>query len=597
MQISVPQSKWILVWDLCVAGLIVFPILTGGVWIHTPTFKAELTELAVPVLLVALFGVIIQYGFKKPLLEGSFFIRVSLSLWKFWENAVARNPRRILWTGSLIVGLLYSWVSLRRHWAFQSSSYDLGIFTNAIWQLVFRGEYISSVKDGMNLFSDHQSPLFWLLGPFYYLFPKPETLLVLQGFGLATGGVALYWIGKSDLFLRAGVRAGVLAALPLMYWAYLPLRNANRFDFHPEVFMLPLFLWAIAWFQTTLVKKGGFDRALGFGVSLFFFILALGAKESAPCVAVGIGLALLVWAGRCTQKVRLRILGCLIIALSALVFYFDTQILPRWLGGGYAYQENYSQFGSGLRDVFLAPFIHPVAFWTQILGIARLKFLFWTLAPLAFLPLLNWRTMIAALPGYLILFMSSGDLRVQMIYHYSIEPSVGLFWALPLGFEKFLNLKGSTRYWSWASVWVVFWVLLAFGRSELYWIRQYTPTEHQEWLLTEFVPSMTSETSSCGSIAATGALVPHLANRPWIQDIPNVKSKRTGRWVDCVVIDTALKQWPLKNHQESQAFLEELPNLNYRKIYECGSLKLYEHLLLQKAPCERIQVKCYRTGG
>ena len=51
----------------------------------------------------------------------------------------------------------------------------------------------------------------------------------------------------------------------------------------------------------------------------------------------------------------------------------------------------YQRFGGGVLDVLLAPFTQPALFFSQLINQERLHFLFWTLAPLGFLPLFAWR--------------------------------------------------------------------------------------------------------------------------------------------------------------------------------------------------------------
>jgi uncharacterized membrane protein len=100
-------------------------------------------------------------------------------------------------------------------------------------------------------------------------------------------------------------------------------------------------------------------------------------------------------------------------------------------------------------DLLLAPFTQPGYFFSQLVNAARLNFLFWTLAPLAFLPLANWRAALAALPAYLMLFLSEGDQRVRIVFHYGIEPASALFWALPFGLAACAQRFGWRRTGLW----------------------------------------------------------------------------------------------------------------------------------------------------
>ncbi len=519
-------------WDLSVWILIFSPLLTGGVWIKKPGFHIELTELAVPVLIVSLLTVIFHSGFGISL-ENTSSVRLAKKTWEFWTSLVLTHHIKTVWLGSFAVGTLWALASLRRHAAYGSGAADLGIFTNTIWNWVHGNGYFSSLKNGINLFSDHQSPIFFIFSPLFYFFPFPETLLILQAYGLAFGAIALLKLGHQYL----GKNNTLNAVLPLLYWSYLPLRNANAFDFHPECLMLPLFLSALAGVQSE--KKS--ERVLGW----IAFSLALGAKESAGPVAAGIGLGLCLRAGPERTRDYTQKRGIVFILLGVLTFLFDTKVVPHFFQSSYVYAGLYHEFGSHLFHV------------------TRLKFLFWTLAPLAFLPLLNWRCFTAAVPGYLMLFLSEGDHRLNPIYHYAIEPSVGLFWALPFALEKIKYYKFNYK------IWIIFWALALFGRSEMYRIRYNHPTEHHEWLSQVLIPCLTDDLS----FSVSGALVPHLSGRYWIHHLPKL-NRPENQWVDCVVFDPAVNNWPMGTH-EYETLPIWLKQFHYEPVYSCGSVRVF----------------------
>ncbi len=582
-------SPWVLIWDLFVWILILFPLVSGGVWIERPHLFLELADIRVPVLVVGAFAFVLVRGFHQPL-HRAMSVRLALIVWRNWCRSLVESPLLTLSLGSVFAGVTMCGASVVRHQAFHSGAFDLGIFTNAMWNLVHGGGYVSSVKGGINLFRDHQSPLFWALAPVFAIFPHPSTLLAIQAFGLAFGAVPLYFLGRQ--YLRTHEYPGFLVTLPLLYWAYLPLRNANAFDFHPEVLMLPLFLAAISGLQSVHWRH----RLLGASV----FLLGLCAKESAGPVAAGIGLGWILGGGPQATRTWTRPLGFWVVILGIAVFYFDVRIVPsRFFGGAaYAYDDAYRQYGGGLKGLLLAPFLKPGLFWKQLLNGPRLKFLFWTLAPLGFLPLANLRAAVAALPGYLMLFSSAGDHRLNLMYHYAIEPAVGLFWALPgaiarLGQWSAPPITGgaggdvygpggapgagagagpgqrSRRYRRALGIWIVFFALGAFGRSEAFRIRKNLPGAHELWLRNEFLPKVDPQQS----MAASDALVPHLATRSWIHALDSLRTQ-DGGWASCVIYDAAVSNWPLDAAQLG-AVLSELPRDGYHEEYRFGSLTVF----------------------
>ena len=512
------------------------------------------------VLIVVLVAVAIRRWSDEPW-ERSFFVRLGTRLGRAWVDLVERSPGP-LWVVSAAVGLGLFCVALLRHWAFDSHGYDLGIFTNAMWNLVHGNGYVSSVKDGINLFTDHQSPTYWMLAPAFWLFPRPETLLFLQAFGLAAGAPALYYLGRAHI----GPGHWAPAALPWLYWAYLPVRNANAFDFHPEVFMLPLFLWAFVGFAS--------ERRWAKLLGLAALIAALGAKESAPVVAAGIGVA---WA---LTGARWR--GAALAAAGVALFFFDVKVVPGLFGGGdYPYMNLYERFGGGIGDLLLAPFTQPAYFFSQIINPERLNFLFWTLAPLGFLPLADWRAALAALPLYLMLFLSEGDQRVRIVFHYGIEPGTALFWGLPLGLAACARRFG----WQRTGIWMLVWAFAAYGTGELTRARDYLPAPRAQWLAAEVMPCLSPD----AAMAASDTFIPHLATRAWIGYPDQLLQRPSGDPVRCVVTDLNLGvNWPL-GFVGVERVLATLPERGYHLAYRCGTLTVYE---LGSSGCLRCVPTC-----
>jgi len=497
-----------------------------------------------------------------------FFVRQGTSLARAWLAAVERSPTIALWSTVAVLTAFFFGIGLLRYRAFESHGFDLGIFTNAMWNLTHGNGYVSSVKGGINLFQDHQSPLFWAVAPIFWVAPRPETLLIVQALGLTAGGPALYYLGRAQF----GPGHWAPAALPWLYWCWLPLRNAAAFDFHPEVFMLPLVLWACVAFAS--------DRTWAKALGLLALVAALGAKESAGVVVAGIGFGWALTGGLGSRRARWP--GIALIVAGAAVFWLDVKVVPGMFGDEYAYMDLYERFGGGIGSVLLAPFTQPVYFFSQLLNPARLNFLLWTLAPLAFLPLFAWRAAVAVLPPYLMLFLAEGDQRVKLIFHYGIEPGTALFWALPLGLAVFARRFG----WRPAGLWMLFCAMAFLGPSELNRARGYQRSPHVEWLRNEVLPCLDKEAAT----AASDVLVPHLATRRWISYPYLLEQKPSGDPVACVVTDltTRMDNWPL-GKVGTEKILAGLPARGYREAYRCGAFSVHERAA---SGCLRCTPRC-----
>ncbi len=525
--------------------------------------------------IILVLGLLI-HQFASQGLKTSLVYQVLSGIWKGWKNQLARNPWLPLTIAWLANGALWAFPSLKRHYNLRSS-YDLGIFTQTLWNLTHGYGYHTSLKQGANLFSDHVSPLLWIFAPLYRVSPYPETLLILQAFGLTAGGVAVFYLVRS--YFQENGRIGWEAALaPWVYWLYFPVRNANCFDFHPEVFMLPLFLWG----AVGVYSKQKFHKILG----VFALLLSMGAKESAPLVAVGIGLAWVLGAAPLHARHFTRRLGFVLCGLGMFVFWFDVQVVPTFFHKSYAYNRRYSGFGNSLSDWVLNILKNPGVLAPYLWNPARKDFFMATLEPLGFLPLLNISALPAILPGYLMLFLTKGDWFVTIRYHYAIEAAVGLFFSLSGVFVglRFLSKKFGKLWSGFESVpklWLVFFCVSYLGHTEFARIRGIKSSPHGHWIRHEVIPCINPTVA----IAAPEGLMPQLTSRYWSARLPDVALP--GGLVDCAIFDAQVKQWSI-NTSQAEEIKHNLERQGYCIQYSCGSFSVYG----KEAACMICQPKC-----
>ena len=122
-------------------------------------------SLAAAALLAIAAGAIRLWG--RVSVEDGMVFRAASWLFERWHAAVVRAPGATLTAASAAVALLWTATSVRRHWALGSNDWDLGIYTNGLWNLTHGFGYVSSLKGGMHLFGDHQTPTYWLIAPLF----------------------------------------------------------------------------------------------------------------------------------------------------------------------------------------------------------------------------------------------------------------------------------------------------------------------------------------------------------------------------------------------------------------------------------------------
>ena len=153
------------------------------------------------------------------------------------------------WLLALGLFLVYAADSLARYYRAAPGSYDLGIFVEVVNDYAhFRAPIADILQPGFNLLGDHFHPILAVLGPFFWLFPSPVTLLVAQALLFAAGAVPIVWLG------RERIGAGSAYALGVAYGLSFGIAQAVDFDFHEIAFAVPLLAFAL-WAMLTDHRK------------------------------------------------------------------------------------------------------------------------------------------------------------------------------------------------------------------------------------------------------------------------------------------------------------------------------------------------------
>jgi uncharacterized membrane protein len=225
--------------------------------------------------------------------------------------AHVRKPDPVVWAIAAVVFAAYTAISVYKYLALQPSSWDLGIFTEAVKQYAnFRAPIVDLRAPGLNLLGDHFHPIIALLGPFFRLFPSPVTLLVAQAL-LAAISVIPVGRAAADL-LGTGASRAIAAAYGLS-WG---LQQLVSYDFHEVAFAVPLLACSLS-----ALVRGKYRAAVWWAVPLVF------VKEDQGFTVAAIGLLL-------AYAYRQRAAGLLLagwglawstLAIDVIVPYFNRQ--------------------------------------------------------------------------------------------------------------------------------------------------------------------------------------------------------------------------------------------------------------------------------
>jgi uncharacterized membrane protein len=292
-------------------------------------------------------------------------------------------PRRVVLAGVAVYAVVFSFISLARHFAFQSHALDLGYYIQVVWSIgAGRGAYVSLPE--MHAWGDHFSPVLYLFVPIAWIVSAAAPLLIGQSLILAAGGFAVFALARwrlGDPRLAAG--------FALLYLINPSLHGINLRDVHPQAFAIPLLVAA-----AYAVER---DR---YGWCALALAAAAAGREDAAVAIVGFG----VWLALARRK---WLAGAGVAAAAIALLIVDVRwLMPYFLGRPYTHFGRYSQLGDSLEQILLAPVLRPGALLASLVTVANARYLVLLLAPFGFLPLLAPRVLAVAGPGLAINLLS-----------------------------------------------------------------------------------------------------------------------------------------------------------------------------------------------
>lgn len=135
----------------------------------------------------------------------------------------------------LIVSVLYCVLSIARYRRFADTSWDLGIFTEAVRRYAhFQAPVVDIKGPGYNLLGDHFSPILATVAPAYWIHPGAATLLVVQAILIGLSVIPVCRTSITMLGPGRGIGLGVAYGLS---WG---LQRAADNTFHEVIFAVPL---------------------------------------------------------------------------------------------------------------------------------------------------------------------------------------------------------------------------------------------------------------------------------------------------------------------------------------------------------------------
>ena len=345
-----------------------------------------------------------------------------LPLWDWAPDAdtrpIARDGRaRWLVIGATVAYIwLFSYWTMRNHDGFGTWAFDLGLYDQGVWLLSrFKRPFVTLM--GRHLFGDHTSFILLPLVPFYWIVPSAKVLLFAQAAALGSGAVPTFLLAREKL--RNEWLAAVLA---VAYLLHPTVGHINLEQFHPDVFEVPLLLFAL-WFMVR-------QRWTGYFVCV---VAALLVKEDVALLTFPLGIYVAV---RHDRRVGVITSVVSLTAMAAALWW----ILPMYNGVG-SLNAWRVPFG-GLGGFFRTALFHPGQLIAYASKDGRPWYLWQMFSPLALLPLLAPRVLLIGAAALSSNVFSTFYYQYNIRYHYGTLVLPVLIAATIFAIAKSRSLAG-----------------------------------------------------------------------------------------------------------------------------------------------------------
>ncbi len=413
---------------------------------------------------------------------------------------------------TLFIGLLTSFRYLQ-HW---TPCYDFGIFSQMFYYMKETFQPLTTCeRDGLlSHFAVHFSPIYYLLLPFFYIFPSPVTLLMGQAAIIASGLIPLYLICKK---YKLSNNATILFAL--CYVLMPSMGNGCFYYLHENKFLSALVLWLVyaleknKWIPTIICT---------------FLLLAV--KEDAPVYAAVLGLYFIMSRRRISK-------GCAVFAISVIYFIVVSYFMSKYGLGTMSYRyDNFIYDGSGsLFTVIKAVILNPVYTIYESFDEEKIKFILQMLIPIAFMPLMTKKPsrIILFIPFILLNLMSDYQYQHDINFQYTYGSAAFLLYIMLMNYNDMKPGFRSKLLATAAASSIIMFMCNTYYRADIY--KGYKADRDSGSI--ETIDNALALIPKDASVAATTFMIPSLFDHREIYEYESTKYKND---VEYIVLDLRL---------------------------------------------------------
>lgn len=331
----------------------------------------------------------------------------------------------------------YGWL---RHTRINSSTFDLGIKAQVIWN-TWHGDWFASSVEVSNYLGDHVQLIFLLLAPLFGLWADARVLLIVQSILLSLGVIPIYRIALRKLDDR-----WLAIVFSIVYLLFPLLGFVNRFDFHPVVFTIPFFLAAYDLLES--------DHPWW---ATLFILLSLSLREEVGLTVFAFGLYVAVFMGR-------HRLG-LIWAASGLAWSLIAlfAIIPHFRGGSSDTVGRYAWLGDSLIQILDTLITKPGIVLKHLLVPYRAMVPIKLLLPVGFLALISPAPLLVTLPALAYNLLSETPSQSSIYFQYLAPAVPFVFIAAIQGARRVQGWLSERQARAFLTIWLGLGTLLAWA--------------------------------------------------------------------------------------------------------------------------------------
>ncbi len=456
----------------------------------------------------------------------------------------------------VVLSVLYSTLSIVRHWRFESGGFDLGLYDQAVWLFSKGLPPYNTVKERV-IFGDHLVLTLPFFGILFYLWDNVRILLIAQAWIITFSALPIFFIAKKRL--NSSFAAVIVA---IMYSLFYGIQYGVYFDFHPIIIGVALLSW-LAYFWEAGKKK------------LFWITLVVSLLTQE-----NMGLAVACLAAILFFRKEFRKRAAMVAIIGTSFSLVASEIITRFSPVGFQY---WPQFPNGPVDAFIRLFDSA----------EKRQVWLYSYSAFSFLPLFSPGSLIAVLLDLSQYFVTGPEFSRMWspyMHHRAIlAPFLALGTIDVLAFLKYKNVSIAPVVVGILCMSLLLQYVFHLPLNKLtkaeYW-------KNEPWM--EDTRTLISLVPGEASVATQQNLVPHMSHRKEIYLVwprqHDISGEPCGQslcwWLDFggrpeyLVVDTRPNQWLTQilesneNWQSAIRNMEKMGAISLEK--QVGEAKLYK---------------------